>query len=423
MRDLAWHSDLTPILWSGVRALPAANAAELGAPLGFERATFLELGSRKRPRVRLWAPREVEGRWVCPLHVGGRTRRPVLVPGDGAIGALIAAMRVRQCFVDEHGLVQPMGPMPDLEPVSGRGRAGKGHVWPGPVAMTAPVIDGELVVRGRRLRASVGEAVWVDRYWPEGGGARIRPSEIDGKPGRQFPTPRGLFDWMMIARSLASAMFEEDSGELGEPQVRAWAAVLDVVWSGIRSLATPGPLELPAPIAEETAIRRRFGRVHASRLAIWTPIQVGGRWVCPLLIEEQCQETLLVPGDGPVTALVNALRIVRMAFNEWWGREPREPTSTVPQMHLPPVPAEVTGPVVGRLWKGRGAEFRIGAPEVNPLGGVMKWFTQVFVPGRGVVSWPGTSPFWSLSLVGIRLEQIVHAPHVGDPDDQDGPGD
>lgn len=163
MRDLAWHSDLTPILWSGVRALPASNAADLGEPLCSERADYLELGSRRRPRIRLWAPRELDGRWVCPLHVGHRTRRPVLVPGEGAIGALIAAMRVYRCFFDEYCEVQPRGPVPDRAGLGPR-RGGEAHVWAGPVGMTAPVIDGELVVGGRRVRASIGEAVWLDRH-------------------------------------------------------------------------------------------------------------------------------------------------------------------------------------------------------------------------------------------------------------------
>mgnify|MGYP001617619135 CR=1 FL=1 len=45
----------------------------------------------------------------------------------------------------------------------------------------------------------------------------------------------------------------------------------------------------------------------------------------------------------------------------------------------------------------------------------MAWFTPVFVPGRGVVSWPGTSPFYSLVLVGLRLAQLLHAPDAFNP--------
>ena len=130
-----------------------------------------------------------------------------------------------------------------------------------------------------------------------------------------------------------------------------------------------------------------------------------------------------MPGDGPVTAFVNAQRIVRMTFQEWWGPEPRQPAREMQEDYDAPIPADVRGPIVGQLWKGSRAEFRIGAPERNPRGGIMPWFTPVFVPGRGVVSWPGASPFSSLWLVGIRLEQMVHAPHVGAPDDQEGPGD
>ncbi len=185
-------------------------------------------------------------------------------------------------------------------------------------------------------------------------------------------------------------------------------AMEDRKWAGILRTAATASGQLGPPLATQQGIVFTYGQEMTHQSDLWTPRRVGGEWFCPVWPHSRSPATLMIPGSGPVQALVNACGVlVEGEVGEPVGGFRRFFDS----LDQPILPELVTDPIAMEEmdFGGRPRRVEVAPPTTSPdhpaLSYAPYWIEGM--PAPHAIPAPG--PISALLVVASTIRQCIHS--------------
>jgi hypothetical protein len=266
-------------------------------------------------RIAVARPEPARDGWSCAVEVGGRTDGPRAIAGRGPVDALVGALRVAALATGEWSGLPHLSPgyvrPPRTERAHVRGRR-PAAVLRHPIAVDGWRLDGSVVAvaQGDLARRSVDplpHGTWACRLRVGDGPHRdqLGVGALHALKHAAWRASSVLWGFAMAHRAGAP-------GSLHEPQ----EALTRALWRGIDPLGDETALREVAVAAVVHPVVRR-GEVQHPRFAVGVPSERAGGWTCGVDLAGLTAGPVAVWGDGPVRALVSAMRLVHVALEDW----------------------------------------------------------------------------------------------------------